>query len=88
MGLLEQIIDGLFGQSTPKSWKDDVPTDRQLEFAEDLGIDVRADATRGNVSKMIDMKLRNNRSFRSRWDDPELMDDGNGDEEFLEYLED
>jgi len=37
----------------PNAWRRDAPTDRQLEYAEDLGIDVPAGATKGQVSDLI-----------------------------------
>jgi hypothetical protein len=38
---------------TPNSWRGDPPTERQLEFAANLGIDVPAGATKGQVSDLI-----------------------------------
>jgi hypothetical protein len=37
----------------PNVWRRDPPTQRQLEYAADLGIDVPAGATKGQVSDLI-----------------------------------
>lgn len=37
----------------PHAWKNDPPTDRQLAFAADLGIDIPPGATKGEVSALI-----------------------------------
>jgi len=37
----------------PNSWRSDPPTDRQLAYAEDLGIAVPPGATKGLVSDLI-----------------------------------
>ena len=37
----------------PYAWRRDPPTDRQLAYARDLGIDVPAGASKGQVSEMI-----------------------------------
>ena len=37
----------------PNAWKLDPPTERQLAYASDLGIDIPAGATKGDVSALI-----------------------------------
>ena len=47
-------LGGLFAwPRRPNSWRSDRPSDRQLEYAADLGIAVPAGATKGEVSDMI-----------------------------------
>lgn len=41
----------------PRSWRDDPATERQREFAADLGIVIPKNATKGQASAMIDEAL-------------------------------
>jgi len=57
MGLVLAAIFGIAGVASwprkPNAWKHDPPSERQLAYAEALGIDVPAGATKGDVSAMI-----------------------------------
>ena len=53
-------VAGIFGVAAfftwprrPNAWRYDPPTDRQLAYAQDLGIAVPPGATKGEVSDMI-----------------------------------
>jgi hypothetical protein len=57
VGLVGAAVTGLAGWFTwprlPNAWRRDPPTQRQLEYAADLGIRVPKRATKGQVSDLI-----------------------------------
>ena len=42
----------------PNAWRHDPPTDRQVDYALDLGIDIPANVTKGQLSDMIEQARR------------------------------
>lgn len=48
------LFGGLFAfPRMPGAWRRDKPSDKQIAYATKLGIDVPADATKGELSEMI-----------------------------------
>jgi superfamily II DNA or RNA helicase len=49
-----------------RAWRKDKPTDKQLAFAQKLGIGVPATASKGDVSAMVDARLAEIRAAKAR----------------------
>jgi NhaP-type Na+/H+ or K+/H+ antiporter len=60
IGFAIGLLIGRFLRWTHRDdWRSDPPSERQIEYAMDLGIDIPAGCTKGEISELIDQAKRN-----------------------------